>query len=34
MVEEELEGKVILPPIASPILVLFPSIPKEEILYI
>jgi len=32
--EEELEGKVILPPIVSPILVLFPRIPKEEILRI
>jgi len=34
LVDEELEGEVVLPPIASPILVLFPSIPKEEILRI
>ncbi len=32
--EEELEGEVILPPVASPILVLFPGTPKEEILRI
>jgi len=33
-IEEELEGKVILPPIELPILVLFPRILKEEILRI
>lgn len=33
-VEEDLEGEVILPPLASPILVLFPGTPKEEILRI
>ncbi len=34
LIEEELEGKVILPPIVLPILVLFPRILKEEILRI